>query len=85
MVRDAAVVTVEDGAAVARERRPKRGTGPHGTGPGSDLRHDQMAPGAYSRMEANGVRPIVTDLRDADEAAIECTVGRIVDHAERLH
>jgi predicted Fe-Mo cluster-binding NifX family protein len=107
------VVTVEDEKVVARELRPKhsphglgmqaheeRGAGQHGTGPGSDLRHDQMASaiadcsavicggmgqGAYSRMEANGIRPIVTDLRDADEAAIECAAGRIIDHTERLH
>jgi predicted Fe-Mo cluster-binding NifX family protein len=109
-----AVLTVEDGVVIERELRDKfsphgtpaaeaheeRGTGPHGTGQGSDLRHDQMASaiadcsavicggmgyGAYSRMEANGIRPIVTDIRDVDEAAIECAAGRIVDHSERLH
>lgn len=107
------VVTVEDGAVVARELRPKhsphglateaheeRQRGPHGAGPASDARHNQMATGiadcsavicggmgqgAYNRMAANGIRPIVTDLRDADEAATECAAGRIVDHVERLH
>ncbi len=107
------VLTVEDGAVVTREMRPKFSphgsgvethaedqTGPHGVGPASDARHDQMAAtiadcaamicggigkGAYDRMTANGIRPIVTDLRDVDEAAIECAAGRIVDHAERLH
>jgi predicted Fe-Mo cluster-binding NifX family protein len=107
------VLTVEDGAVVAREMRPKfsphgsgieaheeREVGPHGVGPASDARHDQMAAaiadcsavicggmgqGAYDRMTANGIRPIVTDLQDVDEAAIECAAGRIVDHAERLH
>lgn len=108
-----AVLAVEGGAVVSREMRSKFsphgsgvethaeiGTGPHGVGPASDARHDQMAAtiadcaaiicggmgrGAYDRMTANGIRPIVTDLQDVDEAAIECAAGRIVDHAERLH
>lgn len=108
-----AVLTVEDGAVVGRELRSKfsphgsgievheeREAGPHGVGPASDARHDQMAlaiadcsavicggmgRGAYDRMTANGIRPIVTNLQDVDEAAIECAAGRIVDHVERLH
>ena len=108
-----AVLTVEDGLVVERELRDKfspHGTvqqtrhepesGPHGTGPDSDTRHDQMAAsvadcsalicggmgqGAYTRIAANGIRPIVTDLRGVDEAAIECAAGRIVDHSELLH
>jgi predicted Fe-Mo cluster-binding NifX family protein len=108
-----AVLTVEDGAVVAREMRPKfsphgsgiaaheeREAGPHGVGPASDARHDQMAAaiadcsavicggmgqGAYDRMTANDIKPILTDLRDVDEAAIECAAGRIVDHVEWLH
>ena len=108
-----AVLSVENGAVVAREMRPKFSphgagvethvedrTGPHGVGPASDTRHDQMAAtiadcaamicggmgrGAYDRMTANGIRPIVTDLQDVDEAAIECAAGRIVDHTEGLH
>jgi predicted Fe-Mo cluster-binding NifX family protein len=44
-----------------------------------------MGKGAYDRLAANGIRPVVTDLQDVDEAAIECATGRIVDHAERLH
>lgn len=107
------VLTVEDGAVVGREMRAKfsphgfgaeahseHGAGPHGVGPASDARHDQMAAtiadcaamicggmgkGAYDRMAANDIRPIVTDLQDVDEAAIECAAGRIVDHADRLH
>ena len=108
-----AVLTVEDGVVIDRELRDKfsphgtvaqapheRESGPHGTGPGSDARHDQMTAaiedcsalicggmgqGAYDRIAARGIRPIVTDLRDADEAAIECAAGRIIDHSERLH
>lgn len=108
-----AVLTVENGAITERELRakfsphgtaagahPEPADGPHGTGPESDARHDQMAAaiadceailcggmgrGAYDRLAANGIKPIVTDIRDVDEAAIECAAGRIVDHAERLH
>ncbi len=107
------VLTVEEGEVVGREMRPKfspHGTaaqakhgqesGPHGTGPGSDARHDQMTvaiedcsalicggmgQGAYDRISAGGIRPVVTDLRGVDEAAIECAAGRIVDHSELLH
>jgi predicted Fe-Mo cluster-binding NifX family protein len=78
----------------------ERETGPHGVSPASNARHDRMAAaiadcsavicggmgqGAYSRMTVHGIRPIVTDLRDVDEAAIECAAGRIMDHVERLH
>jgi predicted Fe-Mo cluster-binding NifX family protein len=107
-----AVLTVDDGAVVARELRPKfspHGTAAaerevsghaHGTGPEADSRHDQMAAaiadceavicggmgmGAYQRMASNGIRPIVTDIRDVDEAALACAAGTIVDHSERLH
>jgi predicted Fe-Mo cluster-binding NifX family protein len=73
---------------------------PHGTGPAAQSRHDQMAAviadceavlcggmgmGAYQRMADNGIRPIVTDIRDVDEAALACAAGTIVDHIERLH
>ncbi len=108
-----AVLTVEGGAVVARELRPKfspHGTAevvhddqpgqPHGTGPAAQSRHDQMATviadceviicggmgmGAYQRMATHGIRPIVTDIRDVDEAALACAAGTIVDHVDRLH
>jgi predicted Fe-Mo cluster-binding NifX family protein len=44
-----------------------------------------MGMGAYQRMADNGIRPIVTDIRDVDEAALACAAGTIVDHIERLH
>ncbi len=108
-----AVLTVENGLVVERELRDKFSphgisagarseteTGPHGTGPESDARHDQMAAaitdcdailcggmgrGAYDRLVANGIKPILTDIRDVDEAVIQCATGRIMDHTERLH
>jgi predicted Fe-Mo cluster-binding NifX family protein len=107
-----AVLTGENGQIVARELRPKFAphatlaaheepeSGPHGTSPQAQSRHDQMAAsiadcsavlcggmgqGAYERMRANGIRPIVTDIDDVDEAALACASGAIVDHGELLH
>ncbi len=108
-----AVLTVEDGAVVARELRPKfsphmaggepeshGGSGPHGTDPASQARHDQMAgavadcaamiaggmgQGAYDRFAALGVRPVVTDLADVDAAALAFARGELADRVELLH
>ncbi len=73
---------------------------PHGFSPEEQDRHARMAQpiadcetvicggmgaGAYQSLQAAGIRPIVTELRDTDEAARAYIEGRIVDHAERLH
>jgi predicted Fe-Mo cluster-binding NifX family protein len=72
----------------------------HGTGPAARGKHREMLEaivdcaaliaggmgrGAYDHAAAAGIRPIVTSLRDVDEAAIECAAGRLVDEVERLH
>jgi predicted Fe-Mo cluster-binding NifX family protein len=72
----------------------------HGTGPVARGKHlvmleaigdcaaliaGGMGRGAYDHAAAAGIRPIVTSLRDVDEAAIECAAGRLVDEVERLH
>lgn len=44
-----------------------------------------MGRGAYDRITAAGIRAIVTDFVDPDEAALACADGRIVNHADRLH
>ncbi len=44
-----------------------------------------MGKGAHDHATAAGIRPIVTSLRDIDEAAVECAAGRIVDEVGRLH
>ena len=74
-------------------------TGAHGTDPVAHGKHlEMLAPiagcaaiiaggmgkGACDHIAA-GIRPIVTSVRDVDEAAIECAAGRIVDEVERLH
>jgi len=103
-------ITVEDGAIIQREIRPKsaphqegaRHGGDQGShdGPAAHARHDEMiAPvsdcaylvargmgrGAYERISAAGLRPIITDLVDPDEAALECAAGRIKNLVEQLH
>ena len=72
----------------------------HRMGPAAQNRHDAMAAaiadcssiicggmgqGAYDRIAANGIKPIVTDIRDVDQAALEFAAGTIVDHSELLH
>ncbi len=72
----------------------------HGTGPHAQTRHDQMVEaiadcealicggmgyGAYERVKQRGIRPIISDIIDVDQAVIECAEGRIVDHFDRLH
>lgn len=85
----------------ANEPHPGESRGPrHGTGPGAQARHDEMIEtirdcdalicggmgyGAYERLKQRGIRPIVSDISDVDQAVIECAEGRIVDHIERLH
>ena len=68
--------------------------------PAAHARHDQMiAPisdcacliaggmgrGAFDRITAAGIRAIITDLREPDEAAIACAEGRIENLVDRLH
>jgi predicted Fe-Mo cluster-binding NifX family protein len=78
---------------------PESADGGHDS-PAAHERHDQMiAPiadcacliargmgrGAYDRITAAGIRAIVTDLVDPDEAALACADDRIVNLVERLH
>jgi len=73
---------------------------PHGFGPEAHSRHLQMAgaiadceallcggmgQGAYDSMKARNIKPVVTDLRLIDEAALAYAQGKIVDLVERLH
>ena len=44
-----------------------------------------MGMGAYQSMQARGIRPVVTDIADIDEAALAYAAGKIVDHTEKLH
>jgi len=44
-----------------------------------------MGAGAYDSMQAAGIRPVVTDIPEIDDAVQAYLEGRLVDHAERLH
>lgn len=72
----------------------------HGSGPDSDAKHGRMIEsirdcavvivggmgrGAYTAMQQVGIRPIVTDLSDAEQAVRDYLRGALVDHVERLH
>jgi predicted Fe-Mo cluster-binding NifX family protein len=74
--------------------------GQHGYGADAQNRHARMSQaisdckvllcrgmgaGAYESLQARGIRPVVTDISNIDEAVLAYTEGRIVDHVERLH
>jgi len=44
-----------------------------------------MGAGAYQSMKQAGIRPVVTDIANIDEAVQAYIEGRLVDHSERLH
>jgi predicted Fe-Mo cluster-binding NifX family protein len=44
-----------------------------------------MGMGAYQSMQVRGIRPVVTDIVDIDEAVMAYIEGSIVDQIERLH
>ena len=44
-----------------------------------------MGAGAYQSLQQAGIRPIVTDIANIDEAVAAFTAGTITDHVDRLH
>jgi predicted Fe-Mo cluster-binding NifX family protein len=44
-----------------------------------------MGGGAYAKLREAGIRPVLTDARDINEAARQYARGELVDHPERLH
>ena len=73
---------------------------PHGMDPASHNKHVQMAGaiadceallcrgmgmGAYQSMQQIGVRPVVTDIAEIDDAVGAYLDGTIVDRIEKLH
>jgi predicted Fe-Mo cluster-binding NifX family protein len=73
---------------------------PHGMDAASHNKHLQMAEaiadcqallcrgmgmGAYESMQARGIRPVVTEIVNIDEAVMAYVGGSIVDQVERLH
>ena len=73
---------------------------PHGFDLASQDRHAQMTQpirdceamlcrgmgeGAYESLRSVNIRPILTDIAEADKAVAAYMDGSIVDHTERLH
>jgi predicted Fe-Mo cluster-binding NifX family protein len=44
-----------------------------------------MGSPAYESLRAAGIQPIITDVREIDEAVRQYLKGELVDHPERLH
>ena len=72
----------------------------HGFDAASQSKHERMASaitdcavllargmgvGAFESLRQAGIRPIVTDMIEVDEAVRAYIEGRLVDHPERLH
>jgi predicted Fe-Mo cluster-binding NifX family protein len=44
-----------------------------------------MGAGAYQSMVERGIKPVVTEITDIEEAVMAYIEGRIVDRTDRLH
>lgn len=44
-----------------------------------------MGQGAYQSMKRLGIQPVVTDVADAQSAALAFAQGNLADHPEKLH
>ena len=85
----------------ANQPHPEEQPGqPHGMDVASHNKHLQMAEaiadceallcrgmgmGAYESMKTRGIRPLVTDIANVDEAVMAYVTGSIVDHVDLLH
>ncbi|HWQ84469.1 MAG TPA: NifB/NifX family molybdenum-iron cluster-binding protein [Anaerolineales bacterium] len=73
---------------------------PHGMGQASHDKHLEMAAniddceavicggmgrGAYQSLLIKGLKPVVTDYSDVDQAALAYAAGTLVDHIDKLH
>jgi predicted Fe-Mo cluster-binding NifX family protein len=85
----------------ANQPHPEEQPGqPHGMDAASHNKHLQMAEaiadcqallcrgmgmGAYESMQARGIRPVVTDIANIDDAVMAYVGGSIVDQVGKLH
>ncbi len=73
---------------------------PHGMGAASHNKHLQMAEvisdcdallcggmgmGAYQSMVTRGIKPVVTQVREIDQAVLAYVEGKLVDQVDLLH
>jgi predicted Fe-Mo cluster-binding NifX family protein len=74
--------------------------GQHGFGHGAEKRHHRMSEaitdceavlcrgmgrGAFENLKSRGIRPLITDIAQIDDAILAYVEGIIVDHVEKLH
>lgn len=72
----------------------------HGTDPDSEHRHNTMlqsiqdcqvvlargmGTGAFNKLTASGIRPIITEIVNIENAVNNYLAGTLTDHPERLH
>jgi predicted Fe-Mo cluster-binding NifX family protein len=72
----------------------------HGTDPDSEKRHNAMLEsirdchvvlargmgmGAFHKLTSSGIRPVITDVVDIEDAVSAYLAGSLTDHPERLH
>lgn len=82
------------------KKRSDRRKASHGHGREAQSRHTEMITpirdcqvvlsrgmgwGAYERLKAYNITPIITDIADIEEAVRAYLDGTIIDHTERLH
>jgi predicted Fe-Mo cluster-binding NifX family protein len=85
---------------VNQPHEPEQPGQPHGMGTSSHTKHLQMAEaiadceallcggmgmGAYQSMVTRGITPVVTEIREIDQAVMAYVEGKIVDRVDRLH
>lgn len=85
--RQGGMVTLQDSGAA-------QGDAPEGDHHGpmiEAIRDCQVAVGRgmgqpmYERLTAAGIQPVLTDVREIDEAVRQYVAGELTDHPERLH
>lgn len=44
-----------------------------------------MGRGAYQSMQARGIKPVVTDILDIEQAVLAYVQGKMIDRVDKLH
>ena len=85
---------------INQAHEPEQPGQPHGMGAASHNKHMLMSEaiadceallcggmgmGAYQSMLARGIKPVVTDIWDIEQAVLAYAEGKIVDQVDRLH
>ncbi len=93
------ILTIENGQIIGRERRNKSFHGQHEPGQHQHGHGDMISPAsdcaviiaggmgspAYASIQAANITPILTDMRDIDQAAKAYATGTLVNRTERVH